>query len=124
MKFPYCVYIFKKIVKMIFFFQLAALNNLNFSSSTASYTKYLHSLLNEFYAGVIRLIDKSMKIVDTSVRGVMAAEIHKHSHYCIESAKKFLGREFQLHKVVSLQVCKEICKIVFVNCNNTQKKNP
>ena len=40
-----------------------------------------------------------MKTVDTSVRGVMAAEIHKHSHFCIESAKKFLGREFQLHKV-------------------------
>ena len=49
---------------------------------------------------VIKLIDKSMRNVDTSVRGLMAAEIHKHMHICNESAKKFLGREFQLYKVI------------------------
>ena len=41
-----------------------------------------------------------MRNVDTSVRGLMAAEIHKHMHICNESAKKFLGREFQLYKVI------------------------
>ena len=41
-----------------------------------------------------------MRNVDTSVRGLMAAEIHKHMHICNEGAKKFLGREFQLYKVI------------------------
>ena len=68
--------------------------------SVPNYTKYLHTLLQDFYSQVIRLIDKSMKTqVDVSVRGVMASEIHKHLHFCNESAKKFLGREFQLYKV-------------------------
>ncbi len=52
-----------------------------------------------FYQIVIRLIDKAMKKLDTSVRGNMAVEIHKHLHLCQESAKKFLGREDELNKV-------------------------
>ena len=70
--------------------------------STAAYDKYLRTFLQDFYVSVIKLIDKSMRNVDTSVRGLMAAEIHKHMHICNESAKKFLGREFQLYKVIIL----------------------
>ena len=70
------------------------------NNSTAAYDKYLRTFLQDFYVAVIKLIDKSMRNVDTSVRGLMAAEIHKHMHICNESAKKFLGREFQLYKVI------------------------
>ena len=48
---------------------------------------------------VVRLIDKAMKRLDTSVRGNMAVEIHKHLHLCQENATKFLGREDELYKV-------------------------
>ena len=43
-----------------------------------------------------------MRKVDTSIRGNMAAEIHKHLHYCDESSKKFLGRNMELYKVKNI----------------------
>ena len=49
--------------------------------------------------GIIKIVDKAMKRVDTSVRGNMATEIHKHLYFCHESAKKFLGREDELYRV-------------------------
>ena len=42
---------------------------------------------------------KAMKVVDTSIRGIMANEIHKHLYICVENAKKFLGREDELYSV-------------------------
>ena len=84
-----------KLVYYKYVFHFSLQNN-----STAAYDKYLRTFLQDFYVAVIKLIDKSMRNVDTSVRGLMAAEIHKHMHICNESAKKFLGREFQLYKVI------------------------
>lgn len=55
--------------------------------------------MSDFYVGVVKLVDKALKRVDTSVRGIMATEIHKHLHICKESAVKFLGREEELYKV-------------------------
>ena len=49
--------------------------------------------------GIIKLVDKALKRVDTSVRGNMATEIHKHLYFCHENAKKFLGRENELYRV-------------------------
>ena len=68
-------------------------------SSPASYNTYLSNFLRDFYVAIIKLVDKALKRVDTSVRGNMATEIHKHLYFCHENAKKFLGRENELYKV-------------------------
>ncbi len=67
--------------------------------SPASYDRYIKSFLQDFYVGIIKLVDKAMKRIDTSVRGNMSTEIHKHLYLCYQSSKKFLGREDQLYKV-------------------------
>lgn len=67
--------------------------------SPSSYNQYLKTFMMDFYVGVIKLVDKALKKVDTSVRGIMATEIHKHLHICKESATKFLGREEEMYKV-------------------------
>ena len=73
--------------------------NFVFCSPTA-YDEYIKKFLQDFYVGIIKLVDKAMKVVDTSIRGIMANEIHKHLYICVENAKKFLGREEELYKVI------------------------
>ena len=67
--------------------------------SPAAYDEYMKSFLQDFYVNVTKLVDKAMKVVDTSIRGIMANEIHKHLYICVENAKKFLGREAELYSV-------------------------
>ena len=69
----------------------------------------MKSFLQDFYVNVTKLVDKAMKVVDTSIRGIMANEIHKHLYICVENAKKFLGRENELYFVS--------------NCNYPQSNN-
>ena len=72
----------------------------NLFHSPTAYDQYIKSFLQDFYVGVVKLVDKAMKVVDTSIRGIMANEIHKHLHICVQNAKKFLGREDELYKVI------------------------
>ena len=72
---------------------------ISFYFSPTAYDEYMKSFLQDFYVNVTKLVDKAMKVVDTSIRGIMANEIHKHLYICVENAKKFLGREDELYSV-------------------------
>ena len=48
---------------------------------------------------VIRLIDKAMRKMDTTTRGLITNEIHKHMDMAREEANNFMGREKELKTV-------------------------
>ncbi len=51
--------------------------------------------------GILRLLDKAMKRNDSSVRFVIASEIHRHLDKCVKETDNFMGREDTLDKIKS-----------------------
>jgi hypothetical protein len=67
--------------------------------SVEAYDTYISSFVRDFYTGVIRLIEKAVKLIDTSNRFIIADEIHKHMDICKTEEDNFMGRDQELFKV-------------------------
>ncbi len=67
--------------------------------SAEAYDSYMSAFIKDFYTAVIRLIDRAVQKLDTTPRGLIATEIHKHMGICVKEAENFMGREDELFKV-------------------------
>lgn len=77
--------------------------SLSNKNSAEAYDKYIASFVTDFYRGIIRLIEKAVSKIDSTTRGNIANEIHKHMDKCIVETDNFMGRDNELARQESAE---------------------